>query len=135
MPGTISPSSPPTGSAAPLLRQGQIWWADLGEPRVSGPGYRRPVLILQANAFNRSRLATVVDTARSTNLRWAEAPGNEAPGNLLLPQACTGLPRDSVANFTQIFTLNKDELDDYAGKLSAAQLAKEKEAARLVLGL
>jgi mRNA interferase MazF len=101
-----------------VVAQGEIWWADLPHPAGSGPGFRRPVVVIQGDAFNRSRIATVVSVLLTTNLRLAEAPGN-----VLLPAATTSLPRDSVANVSQLLTLDRSRLTDRVGKLSTAQLA------------
>ena len=97
--------------------QGEVWWADLGEPRGSQPGFRRPVVVVQGDALNRSRLATVVCVALTSNVKWAPAPGN-----VLLSAAATGLPKESVANVFQIITLDKAELSERVGKLSRQKL-------------
>ena len=90
-----------------VVRRGDIWWASLPEPTGSEPGYRRPVVIVQADAYNRSRLATVVGVILTSNLSLAQAPGN-----VLLRRQITGLPRDSVANVSQIVTLDKSFLTE-----------------------
>jgi len=95
-----------------VVAQGEIWWADLPEPTGSEPGFRRPVLVVQGDAFNRSRLRTVVCVALTSNLRWADAPGN-----VRLTARVTGLPQDSVANVTQVVTLDQAVLTERAGKL------------------
>jgi len=95
------------------VTRGEIWWADLPDPVGSGPGCRRPVLVVQGHPFNRSELSTVVCIPLTSNLVWADAPGN-----LLLPAARTGLPKDSVANATQIVTLARTLLTERAGTLS-----------------
>ena len=100
-----------------VIAQGEVWWADLPEPSGSQPGFRRPVVVVQGDAFNRSRLATVVCVPLTSNLRWAEAPGN-----VLLASKVTGLPKDSVANVSQLVTLDKSSLTDRIGKLSSAKL-------------
>ena len=100
-----------------VIAQGEVWWADLPAPSGSEPGFRRPVVVVQGDAFNRSRLATVVCVPLTSNLRWAEAPGN-----VLLPSKVTGLPKDSVANVSQLVTLDKSSLTDRIGKLSSAKL-------------
>jgi mRNA interferase MazF len=100
-----------------VISQGEVWWADLGEPIGSAPGFRRPVLVVQGDAFNRSRIATVVCVALTSNLKLAGAPGN-----LLLRQGETGLDRDSVANVSQIVTLDKSQLTEAVGKLSQRRL-------------
>jgi mRNA interferase MazF len=94
------------------VERGEIWWTDLGEPRGSEPAYRHPVLVLQRDEVNRSRVNTVVVCMLTSNTRLARAPGNT-----LLPKRQTGLRKDSVANASQILTLNKDELEVAAGKL------------------
>jgi mRNA interferase MazF len=90
-----------------VIRRGQIWWADLAEPRGSAPGYRHPVLILQRDEVNASRLSTVVVCLLTSNTALARAPGNT-----LLRKRRTGLQRDSVANASQIVTLNQSELEE-----------------------
>lgn len=100
-----------------VISQGEVWWADLPEPSASEPGFRRPVVVVQGDAFNRSRIATVVCVPLTSNLRWAEAPGN-----VLLASKLTGLPKDSVANVSQLVTLDKSSFTDRIGKLSKAKL-------------
>ena len=100
-----------------MVAQGEVWWADLPEPTGSGPGWRRPVVVVQGDPLNRSRLATTVCVPLTSNLEWAEAPGN-----VLLPARSTGLPRDSVANVSQVTSLDRDILTERAGKLSRRQL-------------
>lgn len=92
------------------LARGQIWWTDLGEAEGSEPAYRHPVLVIQRDEVNRSRLATVVVCVLTSNLALARAPGNT-----LLPKRQTGLASDSVANASQILTLNRHELEAVAG--------------------
>jgi mRNA interferase MazF len=99
-----------------VIAQGEVWWADLPDPVGSEPGFRRPVVVVQCNAFNRSRIATVVCVALTSNLRWAEAPGNVS-----LSARLTGLERDSVANVSQIVTLDKTHLTDRVGRLPKVQ--------------
>jgi mRNA interferase MazF len=112
------------------IRRGEIWWADLDEPRGSGPGDRRPVLVVQADAFNRSRLATTLVVVISSNLRLVDAPGN-----VLLPARVTDLPKDSVANVTQVVTLDRDVLTERVGRVTPNLLRQVDEGLRLVLGL
>ena len=100
-----------------VISQGDVWWADLPEPVGSGPGYRRPVVVIQGNAFNRSRIATVVCIPLTTNVRWANVPGN-----VLLSSQLTNLPQDSVANASLVITLDKDLLIEHVGKLTRAKL-------------
>ena len=100
-----------------VIAQGHVYWANLPDPTGSGPGFRRPVLVVQGDALNLSRLRTVVCVPLTSNLRWAEAPGN-----VLLPAPTTGLPKDSVANASQIITLDRELLTEEVGKLSKRQL-------------
>lgn len=95
-----------------VIEQSEVWWADLEEPIGSAPGYRRPVVVVQCNAFNRSRIGTVVCVPVTSNLKWAEAPGN-----VLLPRSETGLEQDSVANVSLIVALDKQQLTDRVRKL------------------
>ena len=100
-----------------MISQGDVWWAELPEPKGSGPGFRRPVVVVQCDPLNRSRIATVVCVPLTTNVKWAAAPGN-----VLLPAESTGLPRDSVATVSQIIALDRAELTRRTGKLSSARL-------------
>jgi mRNA interferase MazF len=100
-----------------VVGQGEIWWADLPDPVGSGPGFRRPVLILQGDALNRSNIATIICVPLTSNLRWADAPGN-----VVLPSRSTGLPKDSVANVSQIVALDRRVLTEQVGKISRRQL-------------
>ncbi|MCY3546055.1 MAG: type II toxin-antitoxin system PemK/MazF family toxin [Gemmatimonadetes bacterium] len=113
-----------------VVARREVWWADLDEPRDSEPGFRRPVLIVQADAFNRSRLRTVIGVALSSNTRLLDAPGN-----VLLQAVSTGLPRDSVANVTQLLTLDEDYLTDRAGQVSRKLMERVESGLRLVLAL
>lgn len=112
------------------MTRGEIWWVDLPDPRGSEPGFRRPVLVIQANVFNRSRIQTVVVAVITSNLRLAEAPGNS-----LLPAAITGLPRDSVVNVSQLLTLDRSFLIEEIAKLPRHLLAEVDVGLRLVLDL
>jgi len=100
-----------------VIAQGHVYWANLPDPTGSGPGFRRPVLVVQGDALNRSRIKTVVCIPLTSNLRWVEAPGN-----VLLPARTTGLPKDSVANASQIVTLGRGLLTEETGKVSKRQL-------------
>lgn len=100
-----------------VIAQGEIWWADLPDPVGSGPGLRRPVVIVQSDAINRSRISTAVCVPLTSNLRWADAPGNVA-----LPTRLTRLPKESVANVSQLVTLDKSLLTDRVGKLPRAKV-------------
>lgn len=99
------------------LAHGEVWWADLPSATGSGPGFRRPVVVVQSDAFNNSRIATAVCVPLTSNLKWAEAPGN-----VLLPLRATGLPKASVANVSQIVSLDKSILTERAGALSPRDL-------------
>ena len=99
-----------------VISQGEVWWTEFGVPRGSKPGFRRPVVVVQGDALNRSRIATVVCVPLTSNLTWADAPGN-----VLLSSGTTGLLRDSVANISQVVTLDKTVLTDRVGKLSRAK--------------
>jgi mRNA interferase MazF len=100
-----------------VVGQGEVWWADLRPPAGSEPGFRRPVVVIQGDALNRSRLATVVCVPLTSNLHWAEAPGNT-----LLTSRVTGLPKDSIANASQLVTLDRTVLTERVGKLPKAKV-------------
>ncbi len=112
------------------MRRGDIWWAELPDPSGSGPGYRRPVLVVQADAFNRSRIQTAVVVALTSNLSLAAAPGN-----LRLSPRDTGLPKPSVVNVSQLFTLDKSLLSSKCGQLPIRLLHEVEAGLRLVLEL
>lgn len=112
-----------------VIAQGEVWWSDLGEPFGSEPAYRRPVVVVQCDAFNRSRIATIVCVPLTSNLRWARAPGN-----VLLEAAATGLPKDSVANVSQIIALDRGALDERVGRLADRDLALVLSGLDVVLG-
>lgn len=112
------------------MTRGEIWWADLPEPRGSEPGFRRPVLIIQADSFNRSGIRTIIVAVISSNLRLAEAPGN-----VLLPAAITALPRDSVVNVSQLLTLDRSFLTEVVDNISGRLLADIDAGLRLALAL
>jgi mRNA interferase MazF len=112
------------------IRQGEIWWADLPEPRRSEPGYGRPVLVIQAESFNRSRVQTAIVAAISSNVKLAEAPGN-----VLLPARSVGLSRDSVVNVSQLLTLDRSFLTEHAGTLPLCLQRSVDEGLRTVLQL
>ena len=113
-----------------VIERGEVWWADLGEPDGSEPGYRRPVVIVQSDAFNRSRLRTVIAVVLMTNIRLVEAPGN-----VLLPAKATGLRKDSVANVSQVITVDRDFLLERAGRVRGQSLKDVDKGLRLVLAL
>lgn len=112
-----------------VVSQGDIYWASLPDPTGSGPGFRRPVVVVQGDAFNQSRLATVVVVPLTSNLRWAAAPGN-----VRLSAGRTRLPRDSVANVSQIVAIDRSTLDERSGRLPRAELELVLTGIDLVLG-
>ncbi|HYM10493.1 MAG TPA: type II toxin-antitoxin system PemK/MazF family toxin [Bryobacterales bacterium] len=112
------------------MRRGEIWWASLRAPLGSGPGYRRPVLIVQANEFNQSRIRMVLVVAMTSNLRLAAAPGN-----VKCSRKDTGLPKDSVANVSQVVTLDKSFLTERIAALPSRLLEQVEDGLRLVLAL
>lgn len=116
-------------TAPRLVAQGEIWWADLGEPIGSAPGYRRPVVVVQCDALNDSRIATTLCVPLTSNIRWADAPGN-----VLLRAAATGLDRDSVANVSLTVALDKTQLVDRAGKIPRRRLELVLAGIDVVLG-
>jgi mRNA interferase MazF len=112
-----------------VISQGDVIWADMAEPVGSAPGFRRPVVVIQGDRLNRSRIATVVCVPLTTNLSWAEAPGN-----VLLDARTTGLPKDSVANVSQVVSLDRSELTETVGKLPRAKVALLLAGIDVVLG-
>ena len=113
-----------------VIERGEIWWASLPEPTGSEPGYRRPVLVVQADAFNRSQLQTVIGVVLTSNLRIVEAPGN-----VLVPADVSGLPKDSVANVSQVVTVDRAFLTERAGRLRGRVLEAVDAGLRLALDL
>jgi mRNA interferase MazF len=113
-----------------VIRRGQIWWMDFAEPRGSEPGYRHPVLVLQRDEVNVSRINTVVVCVLTSNIALAKAPGNT-----LLPKRRTGLPHDSVANASQMATVNKTDLDELIGTLPHGLMDAVDEGVRWLLDL
>ncbi|TVR55574.1 MAG: type II toxin-antitoxin system PemK/MazF family toxin [Spirochaetaceae bacterium] len=113
-----------------IVRRGEVWWASLPEPQGSGPGFRRPVVVVQADPFNRSRVRTVIVASVTTNQSLAEAPGNVG-----LDESDTGLPHPSVVNVSQLLTIDKAYLDEQVGSLSADRMHEIDAGLRLVLSL
>jgi mRNA interferase MazF len=111
-----------------VIRQGDIYWIDLGEPTGSGPGYRHPHVVVQNNVFNASRINTVVVCALSSNMKRATAPGNVA-----LNSGEGGLPKASVVIVSQLFTVDKDQLEEQSGTLSAKRVRQILDGIDLVL--
>ena len=112
------------------MERGAVWWAELPDPVASEPGFRRPVVIVQSNAFNRSRIRTVIAVLLTSNLSLAEAPGN-----VLIAAADSGLRKDSVANVSQVITVDKGFLSARCGKLPSRVTKALDDGLRLVLSL
>ncbi|MGH2725606.1 MAG: type II toxin-antitoxin system PemK/MazF family toxin [Actinomycetota bacterium] len=113
-----------------MIRRGEVWWANLPDPLGSGPGFRRPILVVQSDSFNRSRIATIVAVVLTSNTRLGEAPGN-----VVLGRRETGLPKPSVANVSQVVTLDKALLTRRVRALPSRVLQQVDEGLRLVLSL
>ncbi len=113
-----------------MIERGDIRWADLADPRGAEPGLRRPVLIVQSDAFNRSRIRTVLAVVLTSNMRRLDAPGN-----VLVPVRHSGLSRDSVANVSQVVALDRDSIGQLTGRLDASTLKRVDAGLRLVLAL
>ena len=113
-----------------MIERREVWWADLDDPRGSEPGFRRPVLVVQSDPFNRSRLRTVLAVVLSSNLRLLDAPGN-----VLLPAKRTGLPKDSTAVVTQVVTLDQEYLVERAGRIPPRFMGEVEAGLRLVMDL
>ena len=112
------------------MLRGEIWWATLPAPSASEPGYRRPLLIIQSDDFNRSRINTVIAVVITSNLGLSEAPGN-----VILSKKDSKLPKKSVANVSQLITVDKTLLTEKVGRLSASKLREVESGIRLVLSL
>ncbi len=98
------------------MKRGEIWWASLEEPRGSGPGFRRPVVIISSNEFNKSKILTVIVAVITSNIGLSNAPGN-----FKLTKKSSGLDRESVVNVSQLLTLDKSYLNEKSGKLNTKQ--------------
>jgi mRNA interferase MazF len=112
------------------LKRGEIWWASLPEPSGSGPGLRRPVLVVQANPFNESRIATVIVLVITSNLSLADAPGN-----VRISKSESGLPKPSVINVSQVITIDRALLTDRVKTLPQYVVGEVNEGLRLVLAV
>jgi len=112
------------------VRRGEIWWASLGEPQGSAPGFPRPVLVVQSNDFNESAIRTSICVALTSNMRLADAPGN-----VRVTRRVSGLPHDSVVNVSQLITLDKHMLTENVGRLPAQLLRDVEAGIKLVLAL
>jgi mRNA interferase MazF len=113
-----------------MVRRGQLWWAELPSPTASEPGFTRPVLVIQADSFNQSRISTVVVIAITSNLRLGKAPGNVS-----LLETKSGLAQDSVANVSQISTLDEDTLTEAIGTLDRLTMQQVDEGIKLLLNV
>ncbi|WP_066042054.1 type II toxin-antitoxin system PemK/MazF family toxin [Herbiconiux solani] len=111
-----------------VIARGEIWWSQLGEPQGSEPGGRRPVLIIQSDAFNRSAIATCIVVSVTSNTSVAGHPGN-----VFVPSSASGLPRDSVVNVSQVATVDRAVLVARAGSLPAYLLEEVERGMRVVL--
>jgi len=112
------------------MNRGDIWWASLEEPKGSSPGFRRPILIIQADSFNQSKISTVIGIVITSNLRLADAPGN-----IFLSAKESGLPKDSVINISQIITVDKHFLTEFVKKLRPSTLNEIESSIKLVFDL
>jgi mRNA interferase MazF len=112
------------------MKRGEIWWASLPAPTGSGPGFRRPVVIVQSNPFNQSRIATVVAAIVTSNVALADAPGN-----VRVAKGESGLTKPSVVNVSQLVTLDRELLTQRVRALPADTMRAVDEGLRLVLGL
>jgi mRNA interferase MazF len=112
-----------------VICQGEVWWAELSEPVGSGPGFRRPVVVIQGDALNRSKLGTVVCVPLTSKLKWSEAPGN-----VLLSTRVTGLPKEPVANVSHLISLDKSILRERVGKLSHTKIDLIMRGIDVILG-
>lgn len=113
-----------------MIRRGEVWWAGLPEPAASEPSYRRPVLVVSSDEFNRSRIRTVVAAVLTTNLRLAAAPGN-----VLVAAEETGLPMDSVVNVSQVVTVDRSFLAERVGLIGGRAMLAVEDGLRTVLAL
>jgi len=112
-----------------VIHQGEVWWATLPEPAGSEAGFRRPVVVVQGDRFNRSRISTAVCVPLTSELHWADAPGN-----VLLPARSTGLPRDSVANVSLVLAVNRNQLEERVGVIRERHLQQIFVGIDIVLG-
>ena len=112
------------------MQRGEIWWSSLPTPDGSSPGFRRPILVIQSNEFNRSRINTVVAAVITSNLALAVAPGN-----VRVPARSSGLRKASVVNVSQVITVDKSFLAERVGKLNTQQLSAVEDGLRLILGV
>lgn len=112
------------------MKRGEIWWASMGEPRGSEPGYRRPVVVVSTNEFNRSLIQTVIVAVVTSNLRLVDAPGN-----FKLSKKQSNLSKDSAVNVSQLITLDKTFLTEKIGQLNSKNINFLNEGIKLILGV
>lgn len=110
-----------------MIRQGEIYWIDLGPPSGSGPGYRHPHVIIQNNVFNQSKISTTIVCALTSNVKRAQAPGN-----VLLTKGEANLPKPSVVNVSQILTVDKEDLVEKIGVLTANRIHEVLDGVKLL---
>jgi mRNA interferase MazF len=113
-----------------MVNRGEIWWAELSEPKKSEPGYKRPLVIIQSNSFNKSNINTTICAVITSNLKLADAPGN-----IILNPKTSGLPKDSVINISQIITIDKSFLIEKVGELTNKQINRLENSLKLILSL
>lgn len=113
-----------------MVRRGEVWWADLPDPVGSGPGYLRPILIIQSDHFNKSKMATVIGVVITSNTRLARAPGN-----VLVPQGVASLTKESVVNDSQIVTIDRAILVNRIGVMPAPYLKQVEIGLQMTLGM
>jgi len=113
-----------------VVRRGQIWWADLGESRGSSPGYERPVIVVQSNSFNNTKIESIIVAIVTTNLRLADMPGN-----IRLTKEVSGLDKESVVNITQLFTVDRKDCIQLIGILPNKKIEQINQGLSLVLSL
>ncbi len=113
-----------------VIKKGEVWWASLGDPRGSEPGFKRPVIIVSANEFNKSKIKTVIVAVITSNLRLAEAPGNFS-----ISKKDSGLAKESVVNVSQLLTLDKCFLVEKSKKIPDLKLIRLNEGLKLVLSI
>ena len=113
-----------------MIGRGELWWASLPAPAASEPDFRRPLLVMQSNDFNQSRISTIIAVVITSNLRLADAPGN-----VLLSKRESGLPKQSVVNVSQLITVDKSIFTEKIGSLGLLKLKEVEAGIRLVLAL
>lgn len=113
-----------------MVKRGEIWWADLPEPQGSSPGFRRPVLVIQSNRFNKSKINTVIVAIITGNTKY-----KDSFGNVLLKAKSSGLPKDSVVNVSQLYTMDERFLLEYIETLSDRKIEQVDKGLRIVLSL